>query len=96
MDNIIETIYEDQVANSQSTSDLRVDLNAREPETRIDEVNTIEPCPSLVPEEFPAPIGKLLGLSIIRSGSGRATVEFEAGAQYANPREHFMAECSAI
>jgi len=36
-------------------------------------------------EEFPAPIGKLLGLSITRSGTGRATVEFEASERYANP-----------
>jgi uncharacterized protein (TIGR00369 family) len=37
------------------------------------------------PEEFPAPIGKLLGLTIVSSGAGRATVEFEASARYANP-----------
>ena len=36
-------------------------------------------------EEFPAPIGKLLGLTIISSGAGRATIEFEASARYANP-----------
>jgi uncharacterized protein (TIGR00369 family) len=35
--------------------------------------------------EFPAPIGKLLGLKIISKGAGRATVEFEASARYANP-----------
>jgi uncharacterized protein (TIGR00369 family) len=35
-------------------------------------------------EEFPAPIGKLLGLTLIRNGIGRATVEFEAGELYAN------------
>jgi uncharacterized protein (TIGR00369 family) len=36
-------------------------------------------------EEFPAPIGKLLGLTLIRNGTGRATVEFEASERYANP-----------
>ena len=36
-------------------------------------------------EEFPAPIGKLLGLTVISSGTGRATVEFEATRRYANP-----------
>ena len=37
------------------------------------------------PEEFPAPIGRLLGLTIISSGTGRATVEFQASERYANP-----------
>jgi uncharacterized protein (TIGR00369 family) len=36
-------------------------------------------------EEFPAPIGKLLGLTITSRGTGRATVEFEASERYANP-----------
>jgi uncharacterized protein (TIGR00369 family) len=36
-------------------------------------------------EEFPAPIGKLLGLTLIQSGSGRATIEFDASERYANP-----------
>lgn len=36
-------------------------------------------------EEFPAPIGKLLGLTLIRNGPGRAIVEFKADARYANP-----------
>src|SRR5581483_3081660 len=35
--------------------------------------------------EFPAPIGKLLGLTIIRNESARATVEFEATSRFANP-----------
>ena len=39
----------------------------------------------VAPEELPAPIGKLLGLTIISSGAGRATIEFEASARYANP-----------
>ena len=41
--------------------------------------------PNSAPEEFPAPIGKLLGLKVTSRGSGRATVEFEASARYANP-----------
>src|SRR6202035_5605311 len=36
-------------------------------------------------EEFPAPIGKLLGLTIIRKEKGQATVTFEADDRYANP-----------
>jgi uncharacterized protein (TIGR00369 family) len=35
--------------------------------------------------EFPAPIGKLLGLTLAASGTGRATVEFHASARFANP-----------
>src|SRR6266849_2137957 len=50
-----------------------------------DSVNITEPRPSTAREEFPAPIGKLLGLTIIRSAAGRVTVEFEAGERYANP-----------
>ncbi|HEY2523718.1 MAG TPA: PaaI family thioesterase [Candidatus Binataceae bacterium] len=35
--------------------------------------------------EFPAPIGKLLGLSLSTPAKGQATVEFEAGERYYNP-----------
>jgi uncharacterized protein (TIGR00369 family) len=38
-----------------------------------------------VREEFPAAIGKLLGLTLITSGTGRATIEFEANERFANP-----------
>jgi uncharacterized protein (TIGR00369 family) len=48
--------------------------------------NVIEECSELAPEEFPAPIGKLLGLPIINSSAGRATVDFEASSRYANPK----------
>jgi len=50
-----------------------------------DSVKVFEQCVDVVGEEFPAPIGKLLGLTIIRSSVGRATVEFEATGRYANP-----------
>jgi len=36
-------------------------------------------------EEFPAPIGKLLGLMLTTEERGRATIEFQASARYANP-----------
>jgi uncharacterized protein (TIGR00369 family) len=36
-------------------------------------------------EEFPAPIGKLLGLTLISSAAGSATIEFEATERHANP-----------
>jgi uncharacterized protein (TIGR00369 family) len=42
--------------------------------------------PSVVREEFPGPIGKLLGLTLIRTGTGRATIEFEADHErHGNP-----------
>ncbi len=34
---------------------------------------------------FPAPIGELLKLTLAQDEPGRATVEFDAGARYANP-----------
>ena len=36
-------------------------------------------------QEFPAPIGRLLGLKLTNVSVGRATVEFEATERYANP-----------
>jgi len=36
-------------------------------------------------EDFPAPIGKLLGLKLSTPAHGRAIVEFEATERYANP-----------
>jgi uncharacterized protein (TIGR00369 family) len=60
---------EDQFANGQVTCDLRGNSAPAD----------------AAPEEFPAPIGKLLGLTITSRGTGRATVEFEASERYANP-----------
>jgi uncharacterized protein (TIGR00369 family) len=48
-------------------------------------ISLIESCADGAREEFPAPIGKLLGLTLIESGTGRVTVEFEASERYANP-----------
>jgi uncharacterized protein (TIGR00369 family) len=36
-------------------------------------------------QEFPAPVGKLLGLTLITSEPGRAAIEFEATERHANP-----------
>jgi uncharacterized protein (TIGR00369 family) len=47
--------------------------------------NIIEELKNVMPEQFPAPIGRLLGLTLIRTGAGRATVEFGATERYANP-----------
>jgi uncharacterized protein (TIGR00369 family) len=75
---------EDQFANGQVSRDLD-SSDTREPKTQLDAVNLIKHFPDDTPEEFPAPIGKLLGLMITSSGTGRATVEFEASGRYANP-----------
>jgi uncharacterized protein (TIGR00369 family) len=85
MKNIIQNSDQDQFANGQSRRDLRVNPDATESETQLETVNVIEQCPDVAPEEFPAPIGKLLGLAIKSSGTGRATVDFEASGRYANP-----------
>jgi uncharacterized protein (TIGR00369 family) len=84
MNNSIEN-NEGQFANGQVSCDLRRNSDAAESETQLDAVNVIEQGPDVAPEEFPAPIGKLLGLMIISSGASRATVEFEASGRYANP-----------
>ena len=84
MNNFIEN-NEDQFANGQVSRDLRGNSDAAESETQLDGAKVIEKCPEVAPEEFPAPIGKLLGLMITSSGAGRATVDFEASRLYANP-----------
>src|SRR6266852_3570491 len=76
---------DDRFANGQVSCDLRGNSDARESETQLDAVNVIEQCSDVAPEEFPAPIGNLLGLMITSSGTGRATVDFEASGRYANP-----------
>jgi uncharacterized protein (TIGR00369 family) len=84
MKNTVEN-NEDQFANRQVSRDLRVNSDATEPETQLDAANGIEQFRAVAPGEFPAPIGKLLGLMITSSSTGRATVEFEASGRYANP-----------
>jgi len=39
----------------------------------------------LVGQEFPAGIGRLLGLTVVSQESGRAAIEFEADERFANP-----------
>ena len=50
-----------------------------------DSVNVIKQCPDGAPEEFPAPIGKLLGLKLLQAENGMAVVEFIADERHANP-----------
>jgi hypothetical protein len=48
-------------------------------------VSATEQCLGPKPEEFPAPIGKLLGLKLLQAESGMAVVEFVADERHANP-----------
>jgi hypothetical protein len=84
MNNVIEN-KEQQFANGQVSRNLGISSEATEPETEFEAVNVIEQHQDVAAEEFPAPIGKLLGLMITSSGTGRATVDFEASGRYANP-----------
>ena len=49
------------------------------------DVNAAEQFQGAAPEEFPAPIGKLLGLKLLQAENGMAVVEFVADERYANP-----------
>ncbi len=84
MNNLTEN-NDGRFANGQVSCDLRDNSDAAESEAQLDPVNAVEQHPNAAPEEFPAPIGKLLGLTITSSGDGRATVDFEATGRYANP-----------
>jgi uncharacterized protein (TIGR00369 family) len=57
--------------------------------TRMNKVNDSadinQACTAAIREELPAPIGRLLGLTLIREGVGRTTIEFQATGRYANP-----------
>ncbi len=84
MSNIIETCDKDQFANGQSSRDLRVNPDVIEPDTHLD-VNATEQRPDMEPDQFPAPIGKLLGLKLLQAENGMAVVEFVADERHANP-----------
>ena len=51
----------------------------------VESVNTVENNQPMATEEFPAPIGKLLGLRILSIEPGRASIEFEATESHSNP-----------
>jgi uncharacterized protein (TIGR00369 family) len=58
-----------QFANGQSSRDLLINSEPKE----------------MKPEQFPAPIGKLLGLKLLQAENGMAVVEFVADERHANP-----------
>jgi uncharacterized protein (TIGR00369 family) len=81
---IIEKCDQDQFAIGESNCDLRVNLDLTKPETECD-VEATERQPGARPEEFPAAIGKLLGLKLLQAENGMAVVEFVADERHANP-----------
>jgi uncharacterized protein (TIGR00369 family) len=82
--NIIENCDSDEFANGQSSRDLRVNSDLIEPETQRD-VKPAEQPLGIVPGEFPAPIGKLLGLKLLQAENGMAVVKLVADERHANP-----------
>jgi len=72
MRNPIENI-DGQFANGQSSRDLPINSDATQ-QSR-----------DMKPEQFPAPIGKLLGLKLLQAENGMAEVEFVADERHANP-----------
>ena len=82
MNNSIEESA-DRFANGQVSCDLRDNSDVTEPKTQLN-VNSAER-PDMELEQFPAPIGKLLGLKLLRAENGMAEIEFVADERHANP-----------
>jgi len=79
----LENRNTDEFAISRDDRDLRgrimSNIAATENEHSMKNVETGGP------QEFPAPIGRLLGLKLTDVSIGRATIEFEATESHANP-----------
>ena len=71
MSKIIENCDWDQFANGQSTRNLRVDSGVTGPKTQL-HVHATEQRPDMELEQFPAPLGKLLGLKLLQAENGMA------------------------
>jgi uncharacterized protein (TIGR00369 family) len=80
MSNSIENNHR-QFANGQASRDLPINS---EPKTQL-AVNATQQIPDMKPDQFPAPIGKLLGLKLLQAENGMAVVEFVADERHANP-----------
>ena len=72
MSTFIQDDSEDRFANGVSNRDLRVHSDDAERDGKFKA------------EEFPAPIGKFLGITVIEMGDGQAVVEFQADERHAN------------
>jgi uncharacterized protein (TIGR00369 family) len=75
---------QDQLANDRSRNDFRDNSDLGVANSRLDE-NATAPLSSVASKEFPAPIGKLLGLKLLHAENGMAVVEFVADERHANP-----------
>jgi uncharacterized protein (TIGR00369 family) len=84
MTDIIQQDGQDQLANGQSSRDFRVKSDVKGLEIQFD-VNAAAASSDVGLEEFPAPIGKLLGLKLLQAENGMAVVEFVADERHANP-----------
>jgi uncharacterized protein (TIGR00369 family) len=84
MKDIIQHYDQDRFAIGQSRRDSRVSSDLTEPATPL-EANATERRRGAEPEEFPAPIGKLLGLKLLQAENGMAVIEFVADERHANP-----------
>jgi uncharacterized protein (TIGR00369 family) len=80
MSNPIEN-NDGQFAKGQVNRDLLINS---EQKTQFD-VNATEQRTDMEPEQFPAPVGKLLGLKLLLAENGMAVVEFVADERHANP-----------
>jgi len=83
MNDIIHNDNKRQFANGQISCDLRGKPDAAGPKAQLN-MNSRER-PDMEPEQFPAPIGKLLGLNLLQAENGMAVVEFVADERHANP-----------
>src|SRR5580692_9794487 len=84
MSSIIGNNSEVQFANGHSSRDFRVKSDVKGLEIQFD-VNAAAASSDVGLEEFPAPIGKLLGLRLLQAENGTAVVEFVADERHANP-----------
>jgi uncharacterized protein (TIGR00369 family) len=75
---------QDQLTGDGSRHDFGNNSDLSVSNSRFDE-NATAPHSSVAPEEFPAPVGKLLGLKLLEAENGTAVVEFAADERYANP-----------
>jgi len=80
MSNSIEN-NDGQFANGQNRRDLLINS---EPKTQLD-LNATQQLQDMRPDQFPAPIGKLLGLKLLQAENGMAVVEFVADERHTNP-----------
>jgi uncharacterized protein (TIGR00369 family) len=84
MTNEFQNGIQDQLADGQSRHDFGNNSDLSESNSRLDGNDTV-PRSSVAPEEFPAPIAKLLGLKLVQAENGTAVVEFVADERHANP-----------